>query len=67
MLTGNARKAEDTAIGCREKSEHDRLLAESEVNPRMRERLQSSAAVWAARASLLQRLEAGRIPQPAVR
>lgn len=66
MLTGNARKPEDTAVGCRANSEHDRILAEQETNPLMRDRLRSSAAVWAARASLLQRLEAGRT-RPVVR
>jgi len=64
MAIDHARKAEDTASGCRDNSERDRLLAEDEANPMMRERLQSSAAVWAARASLLQRLENGRT-QPA--
>ena len=60
MIATADRKAEDTAKGCRAHSEHDLVLAEAEANPHMRDRLQSSAAVWAARASLLQRLEAGR-------
>ena len=54
------RKVEDTAVGCRMRADNDRALAAGEPNVRMRDRLESSATVWAARATLLQRLEEGR-------
>lgn len=58
--TPAGRKAEDTAVGCRMRADNDRALAQDEPNVRMRDRLESSATVWAARAALLQRLEEGR-------
>jgi hypothetical protein len=60
MAAGRGRRAEDTAAGCRTKAESDRLLAAAEPNAHMRDRLESSAAAWAARASMLERLETGR-------
>ena len=60
MTIPQARRAEDTAAGCRLRSENDQLLAEKETHDRMRQRLESSAGVWSARATLLQRLEEGR-------
>ena len=60
MISDQDKKAEDTASGCRAHSQRDLDLAKLEINAAMRERLQSSAAAWAARASLLQRLEDGR-------
>jgi len=60
MVAGKGRRAEDTAAGCRTKAEHDRALAAAEPNAHMRDRLESSAAAWANRASMLERLETGR-------
>jgi hypothetical protein len=60
MVAGKGRRAEDTAAGCRAKAENDRMLAAAETNAHMRDRLESSAAAWAARASMLERLETGR-------
>ena len=59
MLT-DLRKS-DSAAGCRAHAAHDLSLAAGEVNAQMRDRLERSAAAWSARASLLQRLEEGRI------
>ena len=60
----HARKVEDTSVGCTMRATNDRALAEDEPNPQMRARLEGSATVWTARATLLQRLEKGR-PEPA--
>jgi hypothetical protein len=60
MTIPPTRRAEDTAAGCRLRSESDQVLADQEPNDRMRQRLESSAGVWSARATLLQRLEDGR-------
>ena len=60
MAISHARRAEDTAAGCRVRAESDEALAKQEPNDHMRERLESSASVWTARATLLQRLEEGR-------
>lgn len=60
MAIPHARRAEDTAAGCRVRAESDEALARQEPNNHMRERLESSASVWAARATLLKRLEEGR-------
>lgn len=60
MVAGKGRRAEDTAAGCRTKAENSRLLAAAETNAHRRDRLESSADAWAARASMLERLETGR-------
>ena len=60
MMSDHDRKAEDTSLGCRAHSERDLALAEAEPNVHMQERLRFSAAAWAARASLLNRLEGAR-------
>jgi hypothetical protein len=60
VTEGVRRKAEDTATGCRDRATKDRQLAADEPNALMRDRLESSAAAWSARASLLERLEGGQ-------
>ncbi|HVH48333.1 MAG TPA: hypothetical protein VM760_00420 [Sphingomicrobium sp.] len=60
MTIPHARRAEDTSAGCQVRAESDAELARQEPNDRMRTRLESSASVWAARATLLKRLEEGR-------
>lgn len=52
------RKLEDTAEGCRALEQADRCRAVATVNDHLRRTLESSADSWAARAMLLERLEA---------
>jgi len=49
--------ARDTALGCRDRAAADQLEADSMDTAHGRERLEHSAASWASRAQLLQRLE----------
>ena len=46
-------------MGCRSLAEDDRARAEAMINPQMRASLERSADAWAARATLLERLEIG--------
>lgn len=52
------KKREDTAEGCRTLAEDDRGRAAANPNEHMRRSLQHSADAWAARARLLDRLQA---------
>jgi hypothetical protein len=52
------KKAEDTSDGCRAMAKDDRQRAAAIGNDHMRIQLERSAAAWAARAHLLDRLEA---------
>jgi hypothetical protein len=52
------KKREDTAEGCRLLAEDDRARAAATPNEHMRSCLEGSADAWAARAKLLDRLEA---------
>jgi hypothetical protein len=58
-MSSGRRKPEDSAEGCRALEQADRLRAAAMVNPHMRETLERSADAWNARATLLDRLEAG--------
>jgi hypothetical protein len=51
------KRAEDTGAGCRANAAADLARAHAPGGDYMRERLEQSAAVWAERASLLERLE----------
>lgn len=51
------RRAEDTGAGCRANAAADLLRASAPGGDYMRQRLEHSAAVWAERATLLERLE----------
>ena len=53
------RRPEDSAEGCRELEQADRLRALATPNAHMRESLERSADAWNARATLLDRLKAG--------
>lgn len=57
-MTSAARKAEDSAEGCRALAQADRDRAAETVNGHMRASYERSATAWSARARLLQRLEA---------
>jgi hypothetical protein len=57
VLSG--KRAEDTGAGCRAKADADLVRAHAPGSDYMRQRLEQSAAVWAERASLLERLESG--------
>ena len=50
----------DTAEGCRQLAESNRAEAALSLVPNLRRRLEHSAATWAARATLLDRLDAQR-------
>src|SRR3954470_13616534 len=52
-----AKRAEDTGAGCRANAAADLVRARAPGGGYMRERLERSAAIWTARASLLERLE----------
>ncbi len=52
------RRLEDTADGCRGMESGDRARAAETPNDHMRSSLERSADAWAARANLLDRLEA---------
>ena len=52
------KKPEDTAVGCRGLERDDRTRAAAVTTLHMRSILERSADAWAARASLLERLEA---------
>ena len=52
------RRPEDTADGCRGMESGDRARAAETPNDHMRSSLERSADAWAARANLLDRLEA---------
>ena len=51
------RRAEDTGAGCRANAAADLARAGAPGGDYMRQRLEHSAAVWAERATLLERLE----------
>jgi hypothetical protein len=51
------KRAEDTGAGCRANAAADLARARAPGGAYMRERLETSAAVWTERASLLERLE----------
>jgi hypothetical protein len=51
------RRAEDTGAGCRANAAADLARAGAPGGDYMRQRLEQSAAVWAERATLLERLE----------
>jgi hypothetical protein len=53
----SGKRAEDTGAGCRAKAAADLARAHAPGGDYMRQRLERSAAVWAERASLLERLE----------
>lgn len=53
----SGKRAEDTGAGCRAKAAADLARAHAPGGDYMRQRLEQSAAVWAERASLLERLE----------
>jgi hypothetical protein len=53
----SGRRAEDTGAGCRANAAADLARAYAPGGDFMRVRLENSAAVWAERASLLERLE----------
>lgn len=58
-MSSGRRRPEDSAPGCRALEQADRLRALAMLNPHMRESLERSADAWNARATLLDRLEAG--------
>jgi len=51
------KRAEDTGAGCRAKSAADLARAHAPGGDYMRQRLEHSAAMWAERAGLLERIE----------
>ena len=53
----SGKRAEDTGAGCRANAAADLARARAPGGDYMRERLERSAAVWAERAGLLERLE----------
>lgn len=57
-MSSSHRKREDSADGCRELELEDRERAAAMGNPHMRATFERSAEAWAARAHLLDRLEA---------
>ena len=56
-MTSRRRRPEDSAEGCRELEQADRLRAAATPNAHARESLERSAEAWNARAALLDRLE----------
>jgi hypothetical protein len=56
-VTSGRRKPEDSVEGCRALEQADRLRAMAISNPHARESLERSADAWAARATLLDRLD----------
>jgi len=60
-----ARKAEDTAGGCRRLAAADLERAASSASEQMRAVIEHSATVWSARADLLDRLEAASLARAA--
>lgn len=58
-MTSSRRKPEDRAEGCRALAASDRERASATANTHVRATFQRSADAWNARASLLERLEAG--------
>ena len=57
ISSARAKRAEDTAAGCRANATADLLRAHAPGGDFMRLRLEHSAAVWSERADLLTRLE----------
>jgi hypothetical protein len=57
------RKAEDTSVGCQTMADNDRERGSAIGNDRMKAVFERSADVWAARATMLKRLEAQRKTQ----
>jgi len=49
----------ETALACRERAEADLLASAAMINANQRTRLETSAASWSARASVLERVEKG--------
>jgi hypothetical protein len=56
-IVRSGKRVEDTAMGCRANAAADLNRAEAPGGDFMRLRLEHSAAVWSARADLLERLE----------
>jgi hypothetical protein len=56
-IVRSGKRAEDTAVGCREKAAANLVRAEAPGGDYMRVRLEHSASVWSARADLLERLD----------
>lgn len=51
------RQPHDTPSGCRDQARDSAALAEASPNPNVRAKFVQSAATWAARADMLQRLD----------
>ena len=51
------RQPHDTPTGCRDQARDSAALAETSTNPNVRAKFAQSAAIWAARADMLQRLD----------
>jgi predicted RNA polymerase sigma factor len=52
-----SKQPQDTVAGCRDRAEADLLASVAVVTANERARLETSAASWSARASMLQRLD----------
>ena len=57
--TATARNKRETAEVCRQRSATDLLASVSMLNANQRQRMETSAAMWAERAQILQRVEEG--------
>jgi hypothetical protein len=67
QATRRGRRNEDTAAGCRANAEADLTRAADLAEGHVRQRMEHSAAVWADRAEMLERLDrkfAARIAAP---